>query len=149
MVVIGNSDEKNSRSFIIGKNLESDDFLYLDISFPHVILISGKRGTGKSYSLGVIAEGLLETSQLVLLTDTMNIYWTMFKKNTKKESQYLTNYGLISEGLPINLITIRSNYEFYDTSQSETDLARITKLTLLPSDVSSHLWGWLYLMQFL
>jgi len=140
MVVIGNSDEKSSRSFIIGKDIESDKFLKLDISFPHVILISGKRGTGKSYSLGVIAEGLLETSQLVLLTDTMNIYWTMFKKNTKKESQYLTNYELISEGLPINLITIRSNDEFYDTIQSETDLARITKLTLLPSELSSSEW---------
>lgn len=140
MVIIGNSEEKDSNHFIIGKELESEEFLNLDISFPHVILISGKRGTGKSYSLGVIAEGLLETSQLVLLVDTMNIYWTMFKKNTQKESKMLSKYELFSEGLPINLITIRSNDEFYETIQSETELVRITKLTLLSSELSASEW---------
>ena len=32
--------------------------VWLDAEFPHVILIAGKRGSGKSYDLGIIAEGL-------------------------------------------------------------------------------------------
>ena len=140
MIIIGNSINEDRNSFIIGKDIESDESINLDISFPHVILISGKRGTGKSYSLGVIAEGLLETSQLVLLVDTMNIYWTMFKRNIQEESKKLSECDLIAEGLPINLITIRSNDEFYDTIQSESDLVKISNLKILPSELSALEW---------
>lgn len=69
MILIGNSKEQDSKQFTLGKDLESKELINLDISFPHVILISGKRGTGKSYSLGVIAEGLLET--VILNVKTM------------------------------------------------------------------------------
>ena len=43
----------------------------------------GKRGSGKSYTMGVIAEGLAsleeETANSItsLIIDTMGIYWTM------------------------------------------------------------------------
>lgn len=36
--------------------------LWLDLDSPHAILVVGKRGYGKSYTLGVIAEGLGRTS---------------------------------------------------------------------------------------
>src|SRR5262245_40207982 len=32
--------------------------VWIDATFPHVALIAGKRGSGKSYDLGIIAEGL-------------------------------------------------------------------------------------------
>lgn len=140
MIVIGNSKSRDQKSFIIGKELDSNELINLDISFPHVALISGKRGTGKSYSLGVLAEGLMESSQLVLLIDTMNIYWTMFKENSQKESQDIIKYNLIQEGFPINLISIRSNDEFYEILQGESELVHITKLELLPSELSGSEW---------
>ena len=34
--------------------------IHLDINKPHAILIAGKRGSGKSYTLGVIAEGIAD-----------------------------------------------------------------------------------------
>ncbi|MEM4819623.1 MAG: hypothetical protein QXQ91_04880, partial [Nanopusillaceae archaeon] len=32
--------------------------VYLDVNFPHIILIVGKRGQGKSYTLSSIIEGI-------------------------------------------------------------------------------------------
>ena len=36
--------------------------IYLDVNKPHSILVAGKRGSGKSYTLGVIAEGIATVS---------------------------------------------------------------------------------------
>jgi len=54
----------------------------LDLLRPHVILVTGKRGSGKSYSSGVIAEEIALLSEefrknlTVVLIDTMGIYWS-------------------------------------------------------------------------
>ena len=42
----------------MGQIMSLSNPVYLDVGGPHVILVSGKRGSGKSYTLGVIAEGL-------------------------------------------------------------------------------------------
>src|SRR5688572_24004903 len=39
------------------RNLLAAD-VWLDIAFPHVIYISGTRGSGKSFDLGVLLEGI-------------------------------------------------------------------------------------------
>ena len=49
---------------------EESGSVYLDITSPHCMLVVGKRGTGKSYTLGVIAEGfglLLTISERIYL----------------------------------------------------------------------------------
>jgi len=60
--------------------------VWLDAQREHVISIIGKRGSGKSYTLGCIAESLAaDSGQIVtgrsnrasLLFDTINIFWTM------------------------------------------------------------------------
>jgi len=60
--------------------------LWLAIDFPHIILICGRRGTGKSYTLGVIAEGLAGSNEVstvkerryaVLIIDTLGQFWQM------------------------------------------------------------------------
>ncbi len=72
--------------------------ILLDALRPHVILIAGKRGSGKSYTMGVIAEGLAslptEVSQNItsLIIDTMGIYWTM-KNPNYKEANILKEWG--------------------------------------------------------
>ena len=63
--------------------------IFLDIARSHVIMISGKRGSGKSYSIGAIAESLAslpsEEAENIspLIFDTMGIFWTMKFKNEK------------------------------------------------------------------
>ena len=63
--------------------------IWLDVARSHVILIAGKRGSGKSYTLGTIAEELSslppEAAKNVapIIFDTMGIFWTMKYKNEK------------------------------------------------------------------
>ncbi len=64
--------------------------IMLDALRPHVVLIAGKRGSGKSYTMGVIAEGLASLDEdtasniTSLIIDTMGIYWTMKSPNYKE-----------------------------------------------------------------
>ncbi len=60
--------------------------VWLDATFPHVMLIAGKRGSGKSYDLGILAEGLCaEDSDIafgtsdfsMVLFDTQSQFWTL------------------------------------------------------------------------
>jgi len=61
--------------------------LLLDALRPHVIVICGKRGTGKSYSMGVMVEELLKLEEeyrrnlCSLIIDTQGIFWTMKSPN--------------------------------------------------------------------
>src|SRR3989344_4357740 len=61
--------------------------IWMDVARSHVILIAGKRGSGKSYTLGAIAEELsalpADTARNIasLIFDTMGIFWTMKFKN--------------------------------------------------------------------
>jgi hypothetical protein len=63
--------------------------IYLDIARSHVILVCGKRGSGKSYSLSSISEQITklpeEEKQNIapLIFDTMGIFWTMKYKNER------------------------------------------------------------------
>ncbi|HIH46884.1 TPA: hypothetical protein HA297_01160, partial [Candidatus Woesearchaeota archaeon] len=54
--------------------------VYLDVARSHVVFICGKRGGGKSYTMGAIAEGMADLPVHVrqnlsfILLDTMGIY---------------------------------------------------------------------------
>lgn len=61
-----------------------------DLLRPHVILISGKRGTGKSYIAGVFAEEMallqesLRNNLSIVFIDTMGIFWSMKYPNDQQ-----------------------------------------------------------------
>jgi hypothetical protein len=63
--------------------------VYLDMLRSHVVFVCGKRGGGKSYTMGVIAEGLADlpsevrNNLSIIMLDTMGIYWTMKYPNRK------------------------------------------------------------------
>ena len=78
--------------------------IYLDVNKPHLIFIAGKRGSGKSYTLSVLAE---EISMLkkeyrekisVLIFDTMGIFWTMKFPNSR-DLDILYEWGLKPRGI--------------------------------------------------
>jgi uncharacterized protein len=62
--------------------------VYFDVTSETVVAMFGKRGSGKSYSLGVLAEslvtkdtvtdiGAVTRNRAVLLIDTLNVFWTI------------------------------------------------------------------------
>ena len=92
----------------MGNYTSMSNKIWLDVVRTHVILIAGKRGGGKSYSIGVIAEELSDLPEEVkqniapLIFDTMGIFWTMKYKN-EKELELLEEWGLKSKNLPIRV----------------------------------------------
>jgi hypothetical protein len=63
----------------------------MDAVRPHILLVCGKRGSGKSYTAGVIAEGMMllpdeiRQNLCIIMIDTMGIYWSMKRPNDKEE----------------------------------------------------------------
>ena len=82
--------------------------ILMDIVKSHVILIAGKRGSGKSYSIAVIAEEISNLPKEVgkniapLIFDTMGIFWTMKYKN-ERERELLDKWELEPKELPANI----------------------------------------------
>ena len=87
-LVIGRTSLASEPSAIyLGKLAEFEQMrrnVWLDCHGAHAVYIVGKRRSGKSYTLGVVCEGLVSDSwlrlgqpeQAVLLLDTLNIYGT-------------------------------------------------------------------------
>jgi uncharacterized protein len=115
--------------------------VYLDVSNPHVIFVCGKRGAGKSYTLGVLAEGfgLLEkeirNNLSIILLDTMGIYWTMSHAN-KKEADLLKTYKLSPKAFHVNIFTPLKYHEIYKKKGLPTDFP----LMLNPAELNEDDW---------
>ncbi|MBI5881038.1 ATP-binding protein [archaeon] len=113
-------EEKLDRLFLTRK-------LYMDISGAHVVLICGKRGGGKSYTMGVIAEGLgmlepdIRQNLSIILLDTMGIYWTMGHAN-QKEKELLEPYGLKPKPIDVKIFTPEKYYYDYKKRGIRTDI---------------------------
>lgn len=92
--------------------------IFMDVVRSHVVLVAGKRGSGKSYTLGVLAEELSnlpkDVSQNIasLIFDTMGIYWTM-KYPNEKDKELLHEWGLKPKNLPIKVFVPYGFYEEY------------------------------------
>ena len=102
----------------MGQYTSLSNKIFMDIARSHVILVSGKRGSGKSYTLGVIAEELSnlpkETSQNIasLIFDTMGIYWTMKTRN-EKDKELLQDWDLKPQNLPVKVFVPFGHYDSY------------------------------------
>jgi DNA helicase HerA-like ATPase len=95
-IFVGQRKLKGSADALIllGKCIEStrignkyDANVWLDVRTPHVVYIVGKRGSGKSYDLGILAEGLLLPSRTritskdkaitSIIFDTQDQFWSL------------------------------------------------------------------------
>ena len=85
--------------------------VWLDAEFPHVILIAGKRGSGKSYDLGIIAEGLCAKDKsmiargtedfAMILFDTQSQFWTLAEEGgiDKAQTKLIDKWNLTGNEL--------------------------------------------------
>jgi len=86
-----------------GEDAHTTTKVLLDLLRPHIILISGKRGTGKSYVSGVIAEELamlpdeFRENIAVVMVDTMGIFWSM-KRPNDQQSELLRAWDMEPRG---------------------------------------------------
>lgn len=131
-------------NLFIGETLEDRAETYIDASSARSILACGKRGTGKSYSMGNIIEEIhTEASDVVpIVIDPMGIYWTMAQENTEQRD-LLWDWGMSEQGFPVNLLVPGSPEERYGREVYD-ELERrgidMHSLLLNPSDMSPDGW---------
>ncbi len=71
-----------------GGRYEEMGSIYIDLTSPHCMLVLGKRGTGKSYTLGVMAENFanldsdVKENISVIMVDTMSVFHGLKTENT-------------------------------------------------------------------
>jgi len=152
-IVIGRS-EKDRKAFgldgtiLLGKHfvkMGQVTSLYnpilLDVIRSHVVFICGKRGSGKSYTLGVIAEGMstlpeeISKNLSVIILDTMGIYWTM-KYANKKDEKLLDDWGLKAMGFDVNIFTPMGYYDEFRKKGIPTDFS----FSIMPSEFDAADW---------
>jgi len=102
----------------MGQYTSLSNKILMDIARSHVVLVAGKRGSGKSYSIGVIAEELANLPEesreniASLIFDTMGIFWTMKYKN-EKDKNLLEEWSLKPKNLPVKVFVPFGHYESY------------------------------------
>jgi hypothetical protein len=116
--------------------------VYLDLNKAHVVFVCGKRGSGKSYCMGVIAEGIaqlpdeMRSHLSVILLDTMGIYWTMKFPNHKDES-LLKEWGFEGKGIGVKIYTPFGFFKKWKEQGIPTDVP----FALNPAELSPEDWN--------
>jgi hypothetical protein len=107
------------RGFVkMGQYNSLSNNIFMDVARSHVVLVAGKRGSGKSYTLGVLTEEISNLPKEVssniasLIFDTMGIYWTM-KFPNEKDKDLLTEWGLKPKSLPVKVFVPFGQYDKY------------------------------------
>jgi hypothetical protein len=146
---------------ILGKDIKKNDMIQFSTDQSRVVLITGKRGSGKSYTLGVFAEELLEQCSapvardgavypdtdgahmrnpaqrdLLLLIDPLGIFWTFCRPN--KEDNLPE-----AKSLPVTILVPGDPVVRYgeEVVKQKFKLGlKFRSLRLNPSDISPSGW---------
>ena len=100
----------------MGQTSSLSNNIFLDVNRPHVILVDGRRGSGKSYSLSVIAEEMtmlpkeISNNLSCLMFDTMGVFWTMKYPNERDEN-LLKKWNLKPQGVNVNIFVPIGRFE--------------------------------------
>ncbi|HII71273.1 TPA: DUF87 domain-containing protein, partial [Candidatus Woesearchaeota archaeon] len=136
IILVGKQYVKMGRITSLSNNI------YLDVAGAHVVFICGKRGGGKSYTMGAIAEGMAELEEDIkqnlsfVFLDTMGVYWTM-KYPNKKDELLLEKWGMKAKGLDIVIYTPVMYYEQYKEQGIPTD----RPFSIKPSELDPEDWN--------
>jgi hypothetical protein len=130
---------------MLGRDLDTDRNVYLDASGSRAVLVCGKRGSGKSYTLGVVLEELVTIggeNVVPIVIDPMGIYHTMVMRNERQSSE-LYKWGLPSQAFRVRLLIPGEPSRLYDEDVLLAISRRgvtIEKLQLNPSDLTPDGW---------
>lgn len=125
----------------MGQTTSLSNPVYMDVAGAHVVFLCGKRGSGKSYCMGSIAEGLadlpkhIKQNLSIVLLDTMGIYWTM-KYPNYQDADLVKKWGLDPKGLDVQIYTPSGFYYKYKEEGIPTDFP----FSLRPLDVEPEDW---------
>jgi len=146
--ILGRKEKKLDGSLNIGRYYALDSSLgsnvNIDIIHPHIILICGKRGYGKSHTIGVFIEEIARLEKKVkenlgvVVFDTLGIFWTtQFPNNAEAEN--LNRWSQVPEGFDINLLVPKKFVEEYKNKGIDAD-----SFSIRVSELSPYHWCQLF-----
>ncbi len=160
-LLIGQRKErgKTDTLILLGKCIEQtpvsnkyDANVWLDVRTPHVIYICGKRGSGKSYDLGILAEGLMlvrgskvATKDLAITTiifDTQNQFWSLSdapRQELDEDKEQLEDLAKWQMS-PMGLKAVR----LFKPRGEQTDLPDVTDFVIDPTELDVDDWSGLF-----
>ncbi|MGV8087250.1 MAG: ATP-binding protein [Candidatus Woesearchaeota archaeon] len=125
----------------MGRVTSLSNNVFIDVTRAHVFFVVGKRGSGKSYTMGVIAEGIsdlpteIKNNISIVLLDTMGIYWTM-KYPNQKDKELLKQWGLKSKSLDVKIYTPSGFFKDFKDKGIPTDYP----FSINPSELDATDW---------
>lgn len=151
-ISVGRDDEDRDEyglkgTGIIGKHLVGENEeahkanpIYFDLARPHVMGVFGKRGTGKSYSLGTIAEELqsadISQNLSTIIIDPMGIYWSMKRPNNRGTTM-LDSWDMKPEGFDAKVYIPKGKVQEFEEQEMPFD----DTFTLNPADFTAQEWA--------
>lgn len=133
-----------TRELFIGQNQDGGKDITITVDKARTVFACGKRGTGKSYSLGNIIEEVAENMDdtVPLIVDPMGIYWTMGEPNDRQQD-LLWDWGMQPRGFDVTILIPGAPEEKYGRDvlqEMERRGLKIRSLQLNPSDISPDGW---------
>jgi len=130
-----------------GGRYEESGAAYLDLAEPHCALVLGKRGTGKSYTLGVLLEGFSKLEEdvrknlAIVVVDTMSVFQSLKTKNMEPgECIRMRDFdGLQPEPMDNIQIALPLLTEKRLGEQGK-NIFKDLALQISPMDVTTNLW---------
>ncbi len=110
--------------------------IFMDIAEPHVILVCGKRGGGKSYSMSVVIEEFarqmaeVRSRVSVITIDTVGIFWTLKIPNSREKDE-LKKWDLEPSSSPVRVLVPQGRLDFYKQNNIPVDGAFTLKVSEL------------------
>ncbi len=140
--ILGRTGDNEEGVLNLGRYLALDrssgSHVAMDALRPHSILICGKRGYGKSYTMGTLIEEIAllppEIHQNIssLVIDTMGIFWTMIRGNDTQKD-LLAQWRMEPRGFDIEVFVPRGSVDEYEKR----------KIDVIPFSIKlSHLEGY-------
>ncbi len=92
----------------------------VDVARPHLMLICGKRGGGKSYSLAVLMEEMARLDPSIknristITIDTVGIFWGLKLAAQGKDAEVLSDWDLKPEATNVKVFVPRGQIKFYE-----------------------------------
>ncbi len=119
--------------------------ILVDLAEPHLVLICGKRGYGKSYSMAVLMEEIarlpfsVRQRISVVVIDTVGIFWSL-KIPDKKDVMLLDNWDLKPQGTDVRVYVPKGKLSFYQEHKIPVDGA----FTIKASELEGMEWMTLF-----
>ena len=154
LLVAGTTGESVSSASHLGRVAEYQqmrDGVWLDTSGAHAVYVMGKRRSGKTFTLGVLAESLACNGwprqgplfgQAVLLIDTMNAFLTMpflvpeVYGHNSQEAQELRQWRIEAEQLNVRL--------FHPHGTIPPPEVNSEHIAIRPSDLNAEDWAGIF-----